>query len=207
MLRSIIFVVIWGLLTTADLPAQDEPCPHIDNLRQSLRSRPYLTLQFTQTITSDVFESVDTVAGILWAGQNGLFRLSLPGQEMVSNGILYWSYSQENQQVLVDSIVKMGDWDPLTILYDPENIYKCLSEETSESNVTFDLQANDSLTEPSSFRLTVSNTNYIPRSLEYRDASGSRIFIDIKQFEPEAEIPDSIFNFVPPDGVEIILMP
>jgi outer membrane lipoprotein-sorting protein len=187
--------------------AENPKCNHIQNLRNSLEENQFISLDFVQTIKSDIFEAVDTVAGSLAAGRGGLFRLESPQQIIVSNGILYWSYSAENKQVLVDSIAKIGDWDPLALLYNPENVYECISEEIRKDIVSFEMEARNEETDPRKFILSVRLPKYIPINIAYNDINNSQVITYINNFENNINISDDFFNFVIPDGVDVVEMP
>ena len=184
-----------------------EPCPAIKELRLKLHEKPYITLQFSQQTHSDVFKTVDTLSGRLWTGNGGRFRLTTPNQVMVSNGTLFWSYSVENQQVLVDSVATLGRWDPLTLLYDPEAVYRCRAQRDNKGNVELDMAAVDTLTVPARFTLQISRPGYRPEKLTYRDDNGSLIEVLIADFAGKDRLPDSLFDFHPAPGVEVIQMP
>lgn len=182
-------------------------CPAIQQLRRMHREKPFISLDFIQVIHSDVFETVDTLTGTLRAGHDGRFRLTMPGQEVVSNGILYWSYSVENQQVLVDSVADLGSWNPLTLLYDPERVYQCRSQETVGGLYELELEAIDSFVVPQSFILRVDRGGLSPKSLSYYDDNDSRIEVWINDFSQPLQVTDSVFEFHPGPGVEVIEIP
>ena len=197
-LLLICFQIGWG---------ENPKCKLIDTFRECLAEKPYISFGFTQTIKSDIFETVDTIQGQLMAGEKGRFRLESPEQVVVSDGVQYWSYSVANEQVLVDSVAKMGDWDPLTILYNPESVFRCESEKRSEENIVFNMRAVDDRTEPGSFKLRVSNQKLIPLGIEYDDINGSFIKTYINNFKNHSKLPDSLFILQIPPGVEVIEMP
>ena len=194
------------LLLAVPVFAQDS-CPDMQTLRKNLQAKNYLSLKFVQITYSDIFETVDTIQGDLWAGQKGRFRLTMPGQEVISNGELYWSYSEENKQVLLDSVAGLGDWNPVTLLYDPESIYECMDESPDSEQIDFNMAAKDTTTIPGRFMLEVSDPGYIPSRLSYRDENNSRIVIDIKDFKLVDSLPDTLFEYRPVPGVEIITVP
>lgn len=184
-----------------------ESCPAMKDFRQRLHAKPFITLAFNQLTHSDVFETVDTLSGKLWTGGGGRFRLATPNQVMVSNGTLLWSYSVENRQVLVDSIETLGRWDPLTLLYDPDAVYRCRLQRENNGTLEFDMAAVDTLTVPARFTLQISSRGHLPEKLTYRDDNGSLIEVAIADFTGKDRLPDSLFEFHPPPGVEVIRMP
>ncbi|MEZ5359210.1 MAG: outer membrane lipoprotein carrier protein LolA [Candidatus Zixiibacteriota bacterium] len=176
-------------------------------LKADYKQEHFITLSFEQMVYSDIFHSVDTLAGTVQAGWQGRFRLEMPHQQLISNGILYWSYSVENEQVLVDSVADIGGWNPLTLLYDPEGVYQCAGESCSDGECVFTMQALDSETVPSQFTLTADSKSHNPLKIEYIDDNDSRVVIRISDFERLGSIDESTFEFVAPDGVEVIEMP
>jgi outer membrane lipoprotein-sorting protein len=182
-------------------------CPDIEKLRKSARKDGFISLEFKQFIHSDIFETVDSLTGMLFAGREGHFRLVTRNQAIVSNGILLWSYSVENKQVLVDSVAGMGAWDPLTLVYDPERIYQCNIQSRDKKDILFEMIAIDSMTIPQQFQLRVSSDKYEPKKLVYYDDNDSRIEVHINNFGRHANLPDSLFEFRPGPDVEVIEMP
>lgn len=182
-------------------------CPNFEKVRKSYGEKPYVTVDFRQLTHSDLFASTDTVAGKIWAGWGGRFRLSLPHQLLVSNGTLFWSYSDENKQVLIDSVARRGKWNPLVLLYDPQRLYSCKGEKKSAGRIEFDLTANDTLTAPRSFQLQVVPDGFVPQRVSYGDDNDSQVEVYITDFARKAALPDSLFEFHAPKGVEVILVP
>jgi len=194
------------LLFFSGLPAE-EPCPASRELRQRLHEHLYITLSFRQLIRSDVFETGDTVAGKAWTGTEGRFRLTTPGHLVVSNGLFLWSYSVENRQVLVDSIETLDRWDPLTLLYDPEAVYRCRAQRAKDGKIELDMGAIDTLTVPARFTLQISDRSRLPEKLTYRDDNGSLVEVTLTDFTGRDRLPDSLFEFHAPPGVDVIRMP
>lgn len=179
----------------------------MEEMRKRYRQEKYIHLEFTQYIHSDIFESVDTLTGTLWAGWGGRFRLEMPQQQLVSNGVLFWSYSVENAQVLVDSVAGRGGWDPLTLLYDPNDVYRCDGQVDGEEVATFTMVARDSMAVPQTFTLQVAKAGHVPKRLEYVDDNDSRIDVTIGGFSFQPQPVDSTFEFIAPAGVETVIMP
>lgn len=184
-----------------------ENCPDLEKFCSTLQEKPYIQLDFRQITYSDIFESVDSIKGELKAGGEGRFRLTTSSMALVSDGILFWNYSVENQQVLVDSVSRVGEWNLLTLLYDPQKVYHCRSQRSDGGRLVFDMEADDSLTFPGTFLLTVSATELIPKQLVYFDNNDSRVEMFIDKFMKVDSLPDSVFEFIAEPGVEVITMP
>lgn len=207
-MRLLPYILAFGFgLVLAVGPRAQETCPAGRDVRQRLHETPFFSLSFRQLIRSDVFETVDTTTGEFWTGTDGRFRLSMPGQIIVSNGSLIWSYSPDNRQVLVDSIETLSRWDPLTLLYDPGAVYRCSEQRRKNGRIELDMQAIDTATVPSRFTLQVSERDRLPEKLTYRDDNGSLVEIILTDFTARDRLPDSLFQFHAPPGVEVIRMP
>ncbi|MCK5126734.1 MAG: outer membrane lipoprotein carrier protein LolA [candidate division Zixibacteria bacterium] len=179
----------------------------MQEMKKSYKNRQFISLDFIQLIHSDIFETVDTLKGTVKAGWEGRFRLEMPHQQLVSNGILFWSYSVENEQVIVDSVAGLAGWNPLTLLYDPEGVYTCLKQTDAGKSIDYEMTAIDSNTAPASFILTAKKDNYVPVKLTYTDDNESRIDVFISDFSRPDSLSESLFEFIPPKGVEVIEMP
>lgn len=189
------------------LSAQAADCPDFERIRAYYAEMPSVSLSFLQLTQSDLFASVDSVSGTIWAGWGGRFRLSTPHQILVSNGTLFWSYSVENKQVLIDSIARMGKWNPLVLLYDPEKLYSCGREKKAPDGFDFELAANDTLATPRTFDLQVASDGLTPRQVTYDDDNDSHVKVFIKKFARRKALPDTLFEFHTPPGVEVIKVP
>ena len=186
------------------IPAQ---CPEMQKLREYYRQKRFVSLEFLQTTRSDVFETIDTLQGTVHAGWEGRFRLTMPDQVLVSNGVLVWSYSAENRQVLIDSVRELESWNPITLLYDPERVYTCKAQTKRGDLWELEMTAVDTSIVPRQFTLQVAERDYVPKVLIYHDDAGSRIEVRIDNFSRQDQLPDSLFEFRPGPGIEVIRMP
>lgn len=195
------------ILLIAAGQAGGEDCPEMEKLRQFYKAKRFISLKFTQLTHSDIFETVDTLKGSLLAARGTRFRLSMPEQVLVSNGTLYWSFSEENRQVLVDSVTKRGEWNPLTLFYDPERAYSCRGQKKTEGLIEFEMFAIDSQTAPLEFTMEMTPEEFVPRKLTYFDDNDSRIEVFIEEFSRPDTLPEASFEFAPGPGIEVIEMP
>ena len=92
------------------------------------------------------------------------------------------------------------------MLYNPEDVYECISEEVYEGSVAFKMKARDKETEPVEFILSVA-PDHIPEKIEYSDINGSSIIIYIINFKNNINISEAHFNFTIPADVDVIEMP
>lgn len=210
-----ISLTILLIVLFSPLLGEDFSCPSLSKLRLSIEKEPYVSLNFNQYTHSEIFESVDSLVGTLKADHNGRFRLSLYDniglfQELVCDGVSYWSYSVVNNQVILSDVTELNHWNPLTLLYDKDAVYNCVDEKlTGEqgASTTFKMVARDSTSSPQVFFLDVTSCEYTPQAIKYFDDNNSRIEIWISDFVRLERLPDSVFQFYPPIGVEVIELP
>jgi len=201
--RTTVYAIIFLLSTTV----ASGQCPDMEKVSDFFRENDFITLDFIQMTHSDIFESVDTLKGSLWADYRGRFRLDMDRQVLVSDSILYWSYSADNRQVLIDSVSRLGDWNPLMLLYDPNQVYICLRQEKAEDTLKFEMRATDSTIYPQQFNMQIDANDLRPIRLIYYDENESLIEINVDNFLRPSNLSDSLFIFSPDPDIEVIEMP
>jgi len=199
--------IIFGLLFFTAISIAASDCADIEAFEKKLKEKPYIFLDFEQITRSVIFQAQDTIKGTIRTGGKGKFRIETPNQIIVSNGILEWNYSRENKQVLIDSLTRYDEYDPLTIIYDPLSVYSCQGQDNDNNKIVFHLEGIAKNTSPQELVITVKSDNYEPLFLDYVDENGSDITVNIFDFKQATNIPESDFEFDPPDGVEVIFMP
>lgn len=193
----------------------EDPCSSLSKMRQRYDKQTYISLEFKQFTYSEIFESIDSLVGTLQADGSGKYRLSLSDnlglfQELVCDGNSLWSYSVENKQAILSNVTDLNSWNPVTLLYDRDAVYECVEEKLigpKRETIVFNMCARDSGSIPQSFILKVSKDDYVPQEIVYFDDNNSRIDIRIFDFVRPEKLPDSLFRFLPPLGVEVIEMP
>ena len=138
----------------------------------------------------------------------GLFRWNYEfpeAQEIVGDGENVWVYDVELEQVTVQSQTLVLEKSPALLLSESGNIEKTHVIEDIGTQGRFDWVNLIPKDEESEFReIRIGFEDNRLRLMELLDNLGQRTrisFVDLKENEP---IPASVFNFVPPDGVDII---
>ena len=204
---KLIRAIFIGALFLLTANAKSSDCQGITRFEDKLKDSPVISIEFLQITRSDIFQTQDTIRGTIKTGGQGRFRIETPSQVMVSNGIVEWDYSPENEQVIVDTLDRQSDIDPLTIIYDPLRIYSCQNQEENQGGIIFSMVALDSTLSPAKLDITVAGNDFTPLKMEYVDENGSEIKIIILKFRQADTISDSSFEFSAPDGIEVIYMP
>ncbi|MEE9441822.1 MAG: outer-membrane lipoprotein carrier protein LolA [candidate division Zixibacteria bacterium] len=196
----ILIVVMLHALTCAE-------CPLFEKAMDKYQSNEFYSMDFSQLIHSDIFKSVDTLFGTIKACSDGRFHMITPNQILVSNGTVLWNYTIDNEQVIIDSITRNEIWNPIMLFFNPRHYYKCTSEKNDKTFTKVSMIAHDSLIAPNEFQLKIRLEDFIPLGIFYMDENDSRIEIYINDFRFISNLSDSVFQFIPPTGIEVIEMP
>ncbi|MFH1701539.1 MAG: outer membrane lipoprotein carrier protein LolA [Candidatus Zixiibacteriota bacterium] len=182
-------------------------CPIFDKAMDYYQSHEYYSMEYSQLIYSDIFKSVDTLTGTIKACSDGRFSLTMPRQILVSNGTILWNYAIDNEQVIIDSISRKDIWNPIMLFFNPRSYYKCSLENNDGKTAQVSMISHDSLIAPNEFQIKFRLDDFIPLEIFYLDENDSRIEIYITDFIFISNLSDSVFNFIPPAGIEVIEMP
>ncbi len=164
--------------------------------------------RFGQVVVDESLTEIGDGQGTVWVQRPGRFRWNyeLPeAQEIVGDGENVWVYDVELEQVTVQSQPLALGTSPALLLSESGDIEKSHTIEEIGAQGRFDwvnLIPKDPESEFREIRIGFEDDRL--RLMELLDNLGRRTrlsFVDLKENEP---IPASVFNFVPPDGVDII---
>ncbi len=164
--------------------------------------------RFGQVVLDESLTEINDGQGTVWVRRPGLFRWNyeLPeAQEIVGDGENVWVYDIELEQVTVQSQTQALGTSPALLLSESGDIEKSHVIEEIGAQGRFDwvnLIPKDPESEFREIRIGFEDNRL--RLMELLDNLGQRTrisFVDLKENEP---ISESVFNFVPPDGVDII---
>lgn len=185
--------------TPADQPSA------IKNLNRLLSDAQSITASFHQTTTAGKKTSV--FSGVMAAQRQNQFRWETksPAEQLIiANGSVMWIYDKDLNQVIKQSANnQVGDTPALLLSGDPDKLAN-----------NFNIWQPDS--EKNYFKLTPKSSNagfnelYIsfnggkPVLMVLNDALGQRTDIRFSNISLNKKLSASQFNFVPPNGVEVI---
>ena len=189
--------------------AQAEPAgaarARLDAFAQNLHS---LTGQFNQSLTDINGKSSKTSAGTLALEAPRQFRwdtLTPYKQTIVADGSRVWIYDPELEQVTVRVQSSEEARSPLTVLTDVKQIDKNfkVSEQGEHDGLVWLRLTSTSKDPQFDYADLGFDANGLAR-MTFRDQLGSTTDIRFSGWQRNAAVPPSTFNFVPPQGTDVI---
>ena len=197
-----------GIALSALLATNAAASPGTDALSYFFNEIKSFKARFGQVLLDESLTEINDGQGTVWIQRPGLFRWNYEfpeAQEIVGDGENVWVYDVELEQVTVHSQALALGKSPALLLSESGNIEKTHVIEDVGTQGRFDWVNLIPKDEESEFReVRIGFEDNRLRLLELLDNLGQRTrisFVDLKENEP---VPASVFNFVPPDGVDII---
>lgn len=182
--------------------------PGLDSLRYFFNEIKTFEAAFAQQVFDESLQSLDDGRGKVWIKRPGLFRWDYDppdAQEIVGDGERVWVYDIELEQVTVrDQQAALGR-TPALLLAGGDEMAKNYTIIDIGTQGRYDWVNLIPLDEESSFtEVRIGFEDNRLRLMELLDSLGQRTrmsFGDLKENQP---IADRVFDFLPPDGVDII---
>ncbi len=161
-----------------------------------------LSADFTQTAGGQTLRGQISVRG-------EAFRLQLPGQTLVTDGSTLWSYSESEEQVVIQ------DYDPSDVGFQIGQLftdYLTVFRATGASRakiggVDHDVLALKPREAGSSVRdVTVyaRSSDGVPARIRVHDVNGATLAFDLRNVRLNPSLPASTFRFAAPRGTETV---
>ena len=199
--RLAALALLVGVLTAGQAAAQsaDAVAKRLQERYAGVRT---LTADFTQTAGSQTLRGTLSVKG-------EAFRLELPGQVLVTDGRTLWSYSADEEQVVIQ------DYDPSDVGFQIGQLFTDYLEvfrptgasRATISGVQHDVLALRPREAGSSVRdVTVyaRSSDGVPTRIRVHDVNGASLAFDLRNVRLNPELPSSRFRFSAPAGTETV---
>ena len=164
--------------------------------------------RFDQVVLDESLAEINNGQGMVWVQRPGLFRWNYAfpeAQEIVGDGENVWVYDVELEQVTVQSQDLVLGRSPALLLSGSGDIETTHVIEDMGTEGGLDWVNLVSKDEESEFReVRIGFEDSGLRLMELLDSLGQKTRIRFMELEENETIPMSVFNFVPPDGVDII---
>ena len=134
-------------------------------------------------------------------------------QEIVSNGETFWTYRPEDKQVVVARMTQaFQSKAPSTFLAGIGNLKKdfqarFVKEPSPGAEYSLELTPLESQGGLEKLFLLVDRKNFYILEAKIQDAMGNVTQISFSKIQFDNHLPDSLFAFTPPKGVEVFHMP
>lgn len=202
-----------GLLATvvALVPMQaysNEPVSPPARLKAMLEQFASLEATFVQVTLDSDRRTVQESSGRLWVHTPARFRIETTEpfvQTLVSDGVNFWTYDADLEQVIVRVLEKDVEQIPVLLLGGAAERIESEYDVTFYEDETTTHFVLEPLSPSSLFEsLGLEFTGDVPHALSISDSIGQRtriVFSELKANEPVAE---EHFTFVAPAGVDVI---
>lgn len=182
----------------------------LEAMGEKYKSIPSYEANFAYALSNDVENVKEEFRGKLTV-KGDKYRISLPEQEVINNGVTVWTYLPEVKEVNIDNYDKnSGDINPLKIyeIYQKDFKYLYIQEKTEDGVVVeeVDLVPEKKDAQYFKIKLLIKKKDKVIQSLTMFDKGGNRYKYTITKFVPNAQVADSYFAFDPKKhpGVDVI---
>lgn len=210
-MKKTFLAVILLVLVKATFAQYDPKALQIlEAMGEKYKSIPTYEANFSYALSNDVENVKEEFKGKLTV-KGDKYRISLPEQEVINNGVTVWTYLPEVKEVNIDNYDKnSGDINPLKIyeIYQKDFKYLYIQDKTEGGVVCeeIDLVPEKKDAQYFKIKLLIKKKDKVIQSLTMFDKGGNRYKYTITKFLPNAEVGDSYFSFDAKKypGVEVI---
>jgi chaperone LolA len=176
-------------------------------VEEKYRSIKDLSMNFTKTLKSEIFESQKKVKGMMYLKNPDKFRIETEDETIVTDGKFLWSYSEQNEQVIKSRLDKSKNiFKPNQYLSNFRKEYR--AKLTGEERIgkarchVLTLTPKEKDLFITRMTIWVDEKNLLARKIEYQDLNDNQITLLLDHIKTDKGIKDSKFVFKAPAGVE-----
>jgi len=205
---SLCILIIFSATAIAEELATDVTGNFDRKLAEKLSAASHLTASFEQQTVDRTLRVLQENSGHLWVNPGARFRIetSAPSkQTLVSDGVNFWVYDADLEQVIVSKLeADMGQVPVLLLGGNIEELKAAYSisyyeDELGENFVLSPLSSESLFTS-----LSVSFQQSVPIRIAILDALGQRTIISFQNVKSVDDIEPATFSFEPPPGTDVI---
>ena len=210
--RVAMLTLLLGLVATVEpVHAGEHPeAVATKKLVENLSAMNSMKADFHQTVEDSKRARLQDVTGKIWVKRPGKFRWDTNEpypQSIITNGELLWIYDVDLEQITQRKLDRqVGNTPALLLSGNPEAISESFAisayeyEETGEWRFDLTPKSEEALFE----LLRVHFVNGKLRDMFLRDSLGQTTRIEFKSPEINVAVDDKVFDFEPPEGVDVI---
>jgi outer membrane lipoprotein-sorting protein len=191
------YLAILSILTVTAVADTDQ----FGEIKNRLAESPCVQFEFLSIVESDVFDLIDTTAGVATLARDGRYRIEIGGDTYLNDGEFLFGYVPDNNQVTIEPQDGGGGLDEVSFLIRLDKIYQTFAMEHEN---TFRLVRYDTTSGDLPDTMTVwldENSQRIAR-LEFFDINDDRNLLVLLKQELQSACAESTFvpNF--PDSAD-----
>ena len=179
--------------------AQENAQSVLKNIQDKFNSINDLSADLTQSVNGNI-----NLKGKVYFKKESNLKFEFKNILIVSDGETSWSYNKKDDKVVITDYESEGNkiLSIRQIIFDyPQDCD--LSTFKSEDKTVLELIPKDDAFSFSSIKLFIDGDNLITKALIDDPASGA-IQIDLSNYQLNKNLPDSYFQFSPPEGSKVI---
>jgi outer membrane lipoprotein carrier protein len=188
----------------------------MEKVRSKYSAMKSLSASFKQNFYWKLADKKQGFDGKIYVAKDGMFKFEKKGknpQLIVSDGKSIWSYSEENNQVIIRSVNKESGnlYDPRSFIlgYSDKSKPNLLGEEKLGRENCYFLELSPENNEETDFKeakIWVNRRNWLIMKIEYTDLNGNITTYFLSDIKVNPVLKESFFRFSPPEGIEVIDM-
>lgn len=206
MIRFLLSGCFLLLFAATSLHAQPEG--GAETLRRFLDEATTLKAEFRQSLYTADSEEPQVSEGLLMIKRPGRFRWEYvvpPGQLVVCDGEKVWMYDEDLEQVTVRPVDDTLRGTPAMLLSGQATLdetFEVIGSHDEDGRTWVDLRPRSGSPEFESLRIGL--TGGVMDRMELRDSLGQMTRIELFDLQSGLDLDDSLFEFVPPAGADVI---
>ena len=205
---TLLLIVLLGMIAASPVLCTEVE-DLVDQLNNKYSSFEDIKMDFTQSISSSVFENKRDLKGKLFIKNPDRFRIETPLQTIVTDGQYIWIYSEANKQVTKSKLDREGGvLLPYRYLSNFRDEYKArLGKDEQVRNswcYKLMLTPEDENSFISKMIVWVNKEDSLTSKLRYWDLGDNEITFLFENIRINSQIDDSRFIFEIPPGIEFL---
>lgn len=212
--KSLLLAIAGTILFIAPASSQNQKDPKAQEILKGVstkyKSMKSLSASFTVITTDQKTKANEKYTGnITVKGEK--YRLSLKGQEVISDGKTSWTYLKESNEVQINEVVEKSDAiSPTNIftIYEKGFSTRYIGEKTIENVVyqQIELVPDDSKKPYFKIQLNINKQEKIISTAKVLEKNGNQFTYSIDKFKMNPDAPDNLFTFdkTKYPGVEVV---
>jgi outer membrane lipoprotein carrier protein len=206
--RGLLLVCV-ALASAVTLRAGDTAQDVLDRVHSRYEQMNDAEVRFVQKAKFPMAKLEQEISGTLLFKKSNKYRVEFEGQLVVTDGETVWSYSAQNNQVLIDRF-KLDERS-----LSPEKILTAAPEDYAATLVSREKAAHGDVfllklvpREPAtllkSMKLWIHEADWLIHKVEMVDQHGKETTYQVNSFKTNIGIPDSRFTYQVPAGIEVV---
>jgi chaperone LolA len=208
--NKIILILIVGLIiNTLNAISGDDAGTIIKKLQKKYDGIRDASVTFSQHVQFGVTKSEQTFSGKFSMKKGNKYRIEMDQQTIITDGKSVWSFNKINNQVLIDKYKEdPKSFSPDKVLVNVPGNYNSVLlgiEKSGEQEVSIlKLTPKNEKLNLKWMKIWVDNDDWLMKKIQILDISDNLMTYTLNEIKINPDIPDSAFQFVVPDSINVI---